>query len=343
MEKIIFTDNMKRFYYIVLTLVPTFMACTEKEYSVEREEIGFKAVALNSTKANVFGTIGTAYNEAEHFGVYAFHELEDGSWAAANYMDKVEIEKDATDGSWRNIAKKYLWPSEGSLTFACYSPYEYNGTVAASYIKGVSFTDFVAPTDVNEQIDLMAADLITDKKNSVAPVPVTFRHLLSQIKFRAQSNFNYTAGTNVSAITIDKLVLHGLNTMADYATTDGTRETGSWSNYSQASDYVVVSSPVSLVIDGTTSVQVGIPILPIPQNASGYKWGQNLDIDAVEIVYTIEFDNGSTSTDTKYFSTVQEWKMGYIYTYNIRIGLNEISFDPTVENWETGNNIDFEI
>jgi hypothetical protein len=35
--------------------------------------------------------------------------------------------------------------------------------------------------------------------------------------------------------------------------------------------------------------------------------------------------------------------MGYIYTYNIRIGLNEISFDPTVEDWETGNNIDFEI
>lgn len=334
---------MKRFYYILLTLVPALMACTEKEYSFEREEIGFKAVALNSTKANVFGSIGSVYNEAEHFGVYAFHELEDGSWAAANYMYNVEIEKDATDGSWRNIAKKYFWPSEGSLTFACYSPYEFDGSVSASYSEGVSITGFVAPIDVDKQIDLMAADLITDKKNTVAPVPVTFRHLLSQIKFRAQSNFNYTASTNVSAITIDKLVLHGLSTKADYSTTDGTRETGTWSNRSQAADYVVIDSPVTLVIDGTTSVEVGKPILPIPQDASGYKWGQNSDIDAVEIVYTIEFDNGSTSTDTKYFSTVQEWKVGYIYTYNIRVGLNEITFDPTVEDWETGNNIDFEI
>lgn len=326
---------MKRFYYILLTLLPAFMACAEREFDFVPEEIGFKAVTRNATKANVFGTIGTAYNDVEHFGVYAFHEVSADSWASAPYMNNVEIEKDTLDGLWRNLEKKYFWPSEGKLTFACYSPYVFEGTVSASQETGITVTGYLASANVKQQIDLMASDLITGYDNNVSPVPVTFRHLLSQIKFKAQSNFNYSAGTNVSSITIDSLIIDGLNTKADYATTDGRRENGAWSNLSEPKEYCVLDSAVQLVLDGKSPVDVGIPILPIPQDIS--------QSNSVKIVYTITFDNGSKSTDTRYFSTVNEWQIGFIYTYTIKIGLNEISFVPNVEKWDLANNVDVEI
>lgn len=317
---------------ILMLAVTIFMvACAENdEIRDVPPQINFKTVSLNGTKANVFGVIGAAYADSEHFGVYAFHKMKSG-WDAEPYMDCVEISKVGTD--WKSADTTYVWPLWGDLTFACYSPYEFGeGSVMADKDKGIKFVGFEAPTDNHHQIDLMVADMIRGARYNENPVVgVVFKHLLSQIRFTVSTKENY-AGTNIDSIIINSIEIKELKTKADFNVT-GSAE-WEWSNHSDASVYSVLDKDSVVNLDKTVKT-IASPLLVIPQNASNNKW--DTDKDIVEIRYTTVFTNGIKETQTKYQSTKTEWKKGYIYTYNIVLGQREINFTPNIQPWENGD------
>lgn len=345
-------NEMKKFYFIATALLITLGACTNDETN-PGQEITFKSVNQKSSKASFHGPMMDAtYNENEHFGVFSFYN--DGTDAPKTFMDNVEIKKDGEQ--WRNGNVKYYWPTSGSLTFACYSPYDFiEGStddatiVSATKDGGIAFNDFIATTDSLKQIDLMVADNVIPTENS-GVVTVTFKHILSQIKFTARTTENYKVNTNVSKIVINKVIVHKICTKGDYSSEDGTFVKGDWSLSSELSDsldYIVLSEStnpkeISLIGGINDTVHIAKPILIIPQNGTDTNWSDG-DADKedkiFEIKYTVTFKEGlteTTSEKTAYIKPNSVWEKGKIYTYNLVVGLNEITFTPTVQDWEAG-------
>lgn len=324
---------------LVIAATVAFSACAEKISSPLQEEIGFKAVAYRATKAEVYGPIGSNYADGEHFGVYAYHKDANNAWVTEEYMDNVEISKDGD--VWRNSSKRYYWPRQGNLTFICYSPYQFDGTVEVSRENGLSIANFIASTDTAKQVDLMDADPICNMTNQSTPVGVTFKHILSRIEFKFKSQEDYSS-SNITAIAVDGLVVHNVLTKANYQeqySGSPIAVTRSWGGHQEPKNYTLIDDNVAAVavaIDGATVASLKKPILVIPQNLNDVKWQQGSEeFDAVELSYTITFENGSQSSTTAYFSTKQEWKVGKKYIYTVAIGLNEITFTPEVEDWDT--------
>lgn len=345
-------NEMKKFYFIATALLITLGACTNDESAPEQNEITFKSYAQKSTRAGFYGPMTTStYEVTEHFGVFAF--LNTGTttapvWATYKFMNNVEIQRTgaASPYVWKNATITYYWPSTGSLTFACYSPYGFksNGqtdanVVSATVAEGIKFTAFEAPTDNAKQIDLMVEDVIKDKSSQSAAIGVIFKHILSQIKFTAATTVNFLPTTdNVENIVINSIKVHKLNTVGTYSSTDGTVTNGDWDNLGTEVTYEIPAKTVNLDM---TSVTVNNPLLIIPQNAQGYSWNDGTaNRNIFEITYTITFKDGVNTNDsqkTVYVQPQETWQKGYIYTYHMLIGLNEITFAPTVvEAWENG-------
>lgn len=342
---------MKKSFLLAAAFVITLGACTQDDDNLGNE-ITFKSYAQKSTKAGFYGPMITAtYDTLEHFGVYAFLKKVDNSWASNNFMTNVEIERTGSSPSyvWKNISTTYYWPSNDSLRFACYSPYGFksNGEtdaniVSASYDKGIKFTDFTAPNDNNEQIDLMVADLIGPKSSASSAVSVNFKHILSQIKFTAETKTDFSPTTdNVDTIVIDTIIVHSLQTVGTYVSEDGTFANGSWSGLSITANYSIPGKGIRL---NTTLVDLPKPILVLPQDARTYKWNDGVsDKNIFEITYTITFKDGDNTNESKktvYIQPTEIWEKGKIYTYHLQIGLNEITFAPAVEVWSDGTTPD---
>lgn len=310
---------MKKFFAIAAVVAVALTSCVKNEVITPNEEINFKAVNYKNTKAGVYGPIsGTAY-DGETFGVFAFPSNNTG----VAYMDNVEISEVSTD-TWKNAAQSYYWPKDGvTLDFACYSPYNLapcSGTVTATYNKGIDIADFTTTTTLNKQVDLMVADLIPDKNSG--PVAVPFKHVLSQVKFTVAPQ---TANMDIDAITITS-VKFTVNSVADYASTDGTFANSAWSGWATPVDYEALAAHHTVDLTNTTAVDLGTPVLIIPQ-----------DVVDITVKYTIDYGAYDEECEVVYKHTAatpaQTWKKNYIYTYNLVVGLNEILFSPSVEAW----------
>lgn len=343
---------MKKIVLLAASAFLILASCTNNESAPEQTEITFKSYAQKSSKAGYYGPMtGATYSIDEHFGVFAF--LNTGTsgepvWASTSFMNNVEIERTGSESNyvWKNNATTYYWPSTGTLTFACYSPYGFmqdgsNNTtiVTADETTGISFSGFTAPIDNNEQIDLMVADLISDQGSTNNAVSVVFNHILSQIKFTAATTVDFTASANnVEKIVINYIKVHSLNTKGNYSSTDGTVLNGGWTDLSETETYQIPSKEILL---DKSPVVVEKPLLVLPQDATGYTWSDNnTDRNIIEVNYTITFsENGQDIPveKTVYSNPTAEWLKGYIYTYNLQIGLDEITFAPeVVEEWTDG-------
>lgn len=353
---------MKKFLLIAASAMIALASCTNDESAPEQREISFKSYAQKSSKAGSYGPMTTStYEVNEHFGVYAFLNtgtVSDPVWADNNFMNNVEIQRTGSDPDfvWKNATTTYYWPNIGSLTFACYSPYGFmqDGTtnttvVSANKVNGISFTGFTAPTANDKQIDLMVADL---KKNQIydvatydGAVNVVFNHILSQIKFTAATMVNVQVNTNVKGIAINHIKVHSLKTVGKYSSTDGTATNGTWpvEHLGNPQTYEISSVTVPL-----TTEPVNNSLLVIPQDATGYNWDDNgASNDKIfEVKYTITFSENNIDipiVKTVCFKPTSKWEKGYIYTYNLQIGLNEITFAPeVVSEWTAGSSSDFD-
>ena len=139
-----------------------------------QEPITFTAMATPATKAAQPGEIGTSYNTAEKFTVFA-------AWTDAAYPGssstnpptvfmagadaKDRCTYDATLVAWKP-AVTYYWPKTGYLTFAAFSPSDAKDdcTSAPSYVwaysgtGGLTIPGFTVQANIEDQYDLMYAD-----------------------------------------------------------------------------------------------------------------------------------------------------------------------------------------
>lgn len=346
---------MKKFFYLAVAACTALAACSKNEVTPVDvdQQITFQAVVNKaSTKALIDGN---NYDTGVPFGSVAYFQ----STPASLYipLSKVSYTDGTPEGYW-STATTYYWPKTGKLTFYSYSPFSYaedpyseiNPTVSEN---GLTFTDYSVKD--HQETDLMVADPKKDMTASgttsnggtwAKGVPTIFHHMLAQIKnitFQTVDGTSaakdYTNGhTDETWVAGDKkFVINQVDIKNFYETgTLVAGATNTWNSTVSVTDsYTYYNGTAEFGKTATSTKNTNEYYLVLPQDLTA--GGQKLYIK-----YTIKSYNGSEWVDeevevTKDFKDIitdAKWEMNKKYTINIKIGLNQIYWDPKVESWE---------
>lgn len=296
---------MKRFFICAAAAIVALASCSKTEVvnTSAPEEIGFKAVTGAITKA-----LGEeAY---ENMGVFASKST-DGSV----YFGNTEF-VEGTDNVWTGATAQY-WPLEESLDFALYAPFsnsadrDFDNNTLSIVVDNFS--------DQTDQTDwLYGTEVITKSKTNDA-MPVTLRHALAKISATVTADL---AGLKVISLVVTETVQNGTLTV-NYAREDADLTDGdsrlSW-------DIDPESRTKNWELIGENTLAKDSPVegycYVIPSEQTSLELTYSLPESQTPLTYTHTFGNAS-------------WVDGKSYTYNIKIGVNEIKFKPSVDNWAT--------
>lgn len=344
---------MKRLF-IIASLAILAVACQKTEIQNEvQTPIGFSTEVGKQTRAIVDGA---DYGTTQPFGVYAFGHQ--GSAPATTIMNNEEVF--IVDGEWRATnGVKYYWPNDPttSINFYAYSPIlkeksnqkdqtdavtlknhqVMNGTFSHGDEGGLSITGY---THLNMYVDFMVADNVVGAKyndastNTSGKVNLTFNHRMTQLVFKVLTNAVYDDIT----FTLKSITLTGIKNTANITNgifTNDASGSESFVIFPAKAETNVNGAPAlqadqrTLVIDNTENEDSEIiPVTMIPQ-----AFDQN---QSFEVEYDIEGTGVAKETVTKVFKfeNTPTWGANKKITYTLTIGLNEITFSPTVVGWD---------
>ena len=264
------------------------------------------------------------------------------SGAEIAYREKT---KGSTEKVWK-AEKTYYWPKNGTLTFFAYSLYKDNLTLAA----GTGFTcapgaGITGHIDLNENhnTDFLVADIAQDMKSNdnvhfTNGVPTLFKHRLSSVAFAIKTGADYTN----KQFKLTNITFHNLSHYGTY----GQLPTESFKPSQTKYDPVFTSASQDMTTDFVGVTRVDKYIF-IPQTFA--------DNATIEVVYTITTKvlNSDDVVETvkktinlkdlfpKTYDTVDHtkvisegWEMGKKYTINLTFTLDEILWDPAVQDWD---------
>ena len=181
--------------------------------------INFTTYVGKQTKAAVEENTLTANTK---FGVFAYH-TKDATWesskatATPNFMFNQEVTFDGTNYTYSPV--KY-WPNAEKVSFIGYYPFptETNGVSVSSDFTnqstGLPKIEFTIPSSENGVTDLLVSTVANDKSKET--VSLTFQHVLSKVKFSAQTI------AEGSTVTINTITLTGIKNGGTYDCAAGT-------------------------------------------------------------------------------------------------------------------------
>lgn len=347
---------MKRFLALFLTLLCVLSCAKVELIDVKNErqiEIGYNTVCGRvSTKA--LGANQRVFADTNVFQSYAYYLPKGTNWVYSNasgdngskpYFNKdVIVRKDSVKNVWRDTTTTWYWPKNSALTFFAWSlnsptldfPAGSPTIVGCNDQNGIIAADY--DIEINKNIDFLVADIAADKTAnenvySYLGVPTLFRHKLSQFHATVMEKEDYPD----IEFTLDKIVFNDLNKDGNYTQNPDTLVCGT-----TRSDQVYTD--VSQKVDNTTPEDVK------NVNQSIYL-PQDFDDDkTITIIYTIGYDTDGdgvidfteTVENTYKLSDMYDdgFKPGTRYNLNIVFKLDQIYWDPAVEDWKTD---DFEI
>ncbi|MDD5819133.1 MAG: fimbrillin family protein [Bacteroidales bacterium] len=352
---------MKKSLLIAGLACVALAACTKNEVVsvAPDQEITFQTL---STKADP--TVGFNINNV--FYSYAYYLAPGLSWdssaeSATEYIRNSTISFDSGRGVWKNADNTYYWPKQGSLTFFAWtdnttSP-EIQGSgasVSCNKTTGIQFTDYSVKDNQNR--DLMVAKIAagktandgtghTDPENSrtwASGVPTDFKRVLSKVVFNVVTEEDYSSDVTIKVKSIKlKNVKHKGTYTQPLASTADPRQLSAWANESDQTELPVYTNASGFTVTKTSQNLDPAPsdyYIVLPQTLEA---GMQL-----ELVYEYTTNYGVSFTQT--FTESPEltgiytasWEPGKKYTLNITFRLNEILWDPTVEDWDTGTTQD---
>ena len=288
---------------------------------------------------------GTTFPKNVDFAVFAWYnasELTGTNVAAGSlYMNDVTVNYDSDKndtttgtGAWKP-ASVYFWPKNGFLAFDAYSPSSVSATCDAT--TGIAFSNFVASTSYDKQIDLLYSTRVINKQSSVEHnndtydgVNIPFNHALSVVRVFVKAS----TATDANLIKVKSVKFMNIKNKG---------------NFSQAV-WTPEETDVNLVIgdaaDSTSSFaistaekQYGKNHIVLPQVFTGdsavleikyYILGQG-SVEPLEQVATLNLASQSAEGPENHTGS---WLMGKRYNYHITFGLNEIYFAPSITDWE---------
>ena len=305
-------------------------------------EITFDTPVLApATKADEFK--GTTFPETADFAVFAWYsatQITETGAAGSLYMNDVRVSYDSTKddttkgaGAWKP-ASVYFWPKNGYLAFDAYSPSSVAATCDAT--TGIAFSDFVASTSYDNQIDLLYSTRVINKQSSVENtnntydgVNIPFNHALSVVRVFVKAS----TATDANLIKVKSVKFMNIKNQGDFSQ-------AKWTPEGADVDLVIgdATDATSSIAISTDEEQYGNNHIVLPQKFTGnsavleiryYILGQG-DVEPLEQVATLNLASQSAVGAENHTGS---WLMGKRYNYHITFGLNEIYFAPSITDW----------
>ena len=269
------------------------------------------------------------------------------SGAEIAYREKT---KGSTEKVWK-AQKTYYWPKNGKLTFFAYSLYKDNLTLAAgtgfTCTIGAGITGHIDLKE-NSNTDFLVAEIAKDMKSNdngdkahfTNGVPTLFKHRLSSVAFAIKTGEHYTN----KEFKLTNITFHNLSHYGTYGQLPTESFVAGETKYDPVFTKATQEIPYQTNFVGVTGVD---KYIFIPQTFA--------DDATIDVVYTIttkvpESDDVvetvtkpiklNTLFPTKYDNSNPPkvigggWEMGKKYTINLTFTLNEILWDPAVQDWD---------
>lgn len=317
---------MKTNLFLLGMAVAAFSSCTNEEVTdvAQNRAIKFNQFVNNNTRTVVevnkdnlqnYYVFGESGNAEGTYGTQNFNnELQTTSyyWIADKYYSFGAY----ADGNSGKIEGATFYANDGKLTFTNYTPDDAKDLVAA-------VTKMQCNSDASQQ----------------EAVDLTFKHMLSQVKF----TFNTTDGEEYQ-IKISNLKINAVKTSTGNITLkESNNVTINWENTSATKgdyDYPVISDVANENKTASSESK-----LVIPQNGT----------DQLEVTFTASITGADLNEKADFEATLavdeniagiseaNTWMPGYCYNYtatingdNIKpdLGQQKIKFTPTVEPWQ---------
>ena len=306
------TTRMKKNVLMLGLAAIAFTACTNEEVThfAENRAIGFDTFVGKHTKADVTSST------LEKFYVYGVYSSTSNSYSpGTTVFNNMAVTKD--EGDWVNEEERY-WVTGQHYKFAAYAngangnqltntSFENAELVITDYEAGDNDLVFASPTEVTANDQISTNDDIS----------LTFKHLLSKVKFTFTSGFpkNYK-------MTIFDLKISVPN-KATY--TEGT----GWGTASASADKSFTISAINDGYNGTTLSQSSNEHYVIPQDNSTLR-------ATFKVTVT---DNGSYSKEATLEASLASgdltsgnagnntWIAGYAYNYKTTIEESNVDTD----------------
>ena len=357
---------MKKVFLIAAAVV-AFAACSKNEVlpsSSINNEISFNVAPRTKALAHDQSDFGVD----NHFISYAYFLTNDEKWptnAGSIYINGAEVSShdDATargERVWK-AANSYYWPKseKSSLTFFAWSKNTNEcglaggARVSCDPKKGIAFTGYNVMSNMN--VDLLVADVAANKTGNeklytYSGVPTLFRHKLSYVIFKVKTKEAY-AGKEFALKSI-KFVGLGSKASYDQKANDVNASVyntvGEWATPTETADQVyfnattpVVFTNADFVLETEATAKTSVKQkYYLPQALTPVTPGAGVP-GRIEVVYTIKTTEGaavSTETVTRYISAKSmfpdDLKINKKYTCTLTFSLDEITWDPAVQDWD---------
>lgn len=342
----------KHLFYIAVACV-ALASCVKTEVRVNSpdKEITFQTV---STKA------GAAFNKGNHFRSYAYFLEKDKNWVdnhtdATAYIDNADIyyHPASPKGYWA-AKDNYYWPKQGSLTFFAWTDDTADpkvvgtgATVGCAPNTGIKIENYSVMDNPNK--DILVAKIEKDKKKNESVtgrdwdngVPTVFRHALAKVEFKVNKKIDYPkVEFRVKKITLTKVSTRGTFTQCQSTP----NENWGWNGWGIQKDLTVFTGNVEV----TATDDAGTFNNLTPSATDYHIVLPQVLRDKIDPTITIEYEiitsyitgNPVTETviETKDLKDIykSDWECNKKYVLGITLGLNEIYWDPSVEDWDNG-------
>ena len=325
---------MKKSLFMLGVAVATLSGCSQSEILevAEGRAIGFSSFVNNNTRAAI--TEITQTDDLTYY-VYGYH---------SNDIPVFENVKVTTDGTEYTA----YWEKGKTYNFAAYSDgnNKINSDISFSLTEGegkLTISNYT-PDNSKDLVAAIAEELTCSDPSAQREVALTFKHLLSQVKF----TFTNTDSRSYTMKISDIQIADAIKTASVEFTGTGSDATPEWSGYQTGSGVVAYEFDDlgDIASDGTHETEC----LVIPQS------NENL-----QVTFTATFwDNASSEQEPirtgkfvaslKYTgstsgTTANKWTAGFRYNYTAKVNakdieddqkpeeLHPIQFEATVSGW----------
>lgn len=314
---------MKKSLVICGVAALALASCTQNEVLNVNESraIGFNAFVNNNTRAVEEVTSLTDYYVFANFGTSDFDGVAYNNesknqtyyWAAKDNVYKFGTYANSDAGKLTTETQVSFAPAtgtNGTLTFTGYTP------------------------DGKDLVAAVASHTVDGTESELTKVQLSFKHLLSQVKFTFK-----TTDADTYTIAISELKINGAVSKAT-GTYDGAVNWNTSAN-TETSGYSY--DEIADIADAAVNYQGSSVETVIPQGNTN-----NLNVtfkatvsgggmETKEATFTANLDYEATNSGNTEVGTDNTWTAGYIYNYIATINADQI--DPTIEN----KKINFEV
>ncbi len=316
-----------KFLFAALSAALLMTACANDEITASRD--GSKpdpnAIQFAPVVPYASRTVATTTDNIEEFITWAVET------SGSVYMDGVTITKG--ESTWAPSGQSYYWPDE-NLTFYSLSPVDYTLNVSSGTPEPIEFT---VEEEADDQVDFIYA-VNVDEAKSESPVPVNFRHALSQIVFKAQNTDSENLKVVIEGVEVDGVAGSGTYTLPEATTAadDVTEETkGAWVPATDHTAKYVALTGAAIELSSEVTDLGSTPLYLIPQEDEGWDNVNDKTNDNEGSYFSVSchlyrvLDTGEEITiwptdgsDYAYVSVpvAVDWAEGYRYTYTIIFG-----------------------